>query len=233
MRTASLVLGLIPARGGSKGVPRKNLRPLGGVPLVVRSIQTGLGCRSITDLCVSTDDEQIAAVCSEAGARVPFLRPAELATDEAPTLPTMQHALTEMETLTGQTYDYLVLLEPTSPFRTENDVEGALSALRDSDADSIVGVTQLASHHPIFTKKIEDGVLVPFVMPEPEGTRRQDAKPPAYCRNGAIYVFRTESTTRRGRLYGDKVLPWLMPDERSVNIDREVDFLVAESLIES
>lgn len=233
MRTASLVLGLIPARGGSKGVPRKNLRPLGGVPLVVRSIQTGLGCRSITDLCVSTDDEEIASVSSDAGAKVPFLRPAELATDEAPTLPTMQHALAEMEKLTGQTYDYLVLLEPTSPFRTENDVEGALSALRDSDADSIVGVTQLASHHPIFAKKIEDGVLVPFVMPEPEGTRRQDAKPPAYCRNGAIYVFRTERTTRRGRLYGDKVLPWVMPDERSVNIDREVDFLVAEGLIES
>jgi len=233
MATASLVLGLIPARGGSKGVPRKNLRPLGGVPLVVRSIQTGLRCRSITDLCVSTDDEEIAAVCSEAGAKVPFLRPAELATDEAPTLPTMQHALAEMEKLTGKTYDYLVLLEPTSPFRIENDVEGALSALRDSDADSIVGVTQLASQHPIFTKKIEDGVLLPFVMPEPEGTRRQDAKPPAYCRNGAIYVFRTERTTRRGRLYGDKVLPWVMPDERSVNIDREVDFLVAESLIES
>jgi len=233
MTTASRVLGLIPARGGSKGVPRKNLRPLGEVPLVVRAIRTGLGCPSITDLCVSTEDEEIAAVCAEAGAKVPFLRPAELATDVAPTLPTMQHALAEMEKITQEKYEYLVLLEPTSPFRTEDDVEGALSALRGSDADSIVGVTRLASHHPIFIKKIEDGLLVPFVMPEPEGTRRQDARPPAYCRNGAIYVFRTEKTTRRGRLYGDKVLPWVMPDERSVNIDREVDFRVAESLIDS
>jgi CMP-N,N'-diacetyllegionaminic acid synthase len=225
------VLGLIPARGGSKGVPRKNARFLAGKPLIVHSIEVGLKCPSITDLCVSTDDAELAAIARAAGAQVPFMRPAELASDQAPTLPTMQHALEQMERLHGRHYEYLILLEPTSPLRHVEDVEGALAKLSASDADSCVGVERLMSHHPLFVKRIEGDRLVPFSIPEPQGTRRQDATPPAYARNGAVYVFRTATTTRQGKLYGASIVPWPMPDERSANIDREVDFLLAEALL--
>ncbi len=227
------VLGLIPARGGSKGVPRKNLRSLAGKPLVVHSIEVARASRSICELCVSTDDEEIAEIARAAGAPVPFMRPAHLASDQAKSLPVMQHALEHMEKEHGRTYEFLVLLEPTSPLRTVDDIDGAVARLADSDADSCVGVSRLASHHPVFIKKIDGQRLVPFSIPEPEGTRRQDVKPPAYARNGAIYVFRTDTTTRRDRLYGDTILPWEMPDERSANIDREVDFLLAEALLKA
>lgn len=221
---------VIPARGGSKGVPHKNIRKLGGKPLIVWSVDVALQAPIITDVVVSTDDKEIARIAKEAGAIVPFMRPADLATDNSPTIPVLQHALLEMEKLRNTSYDAVLLLEPTSPLRTSKDVESAIRLFYTSDCDSVISVYKLTHTHPIQIKKIVDDKLVPFSFDETEGIRRQDLKPDAYVRNGALYVTGKE-TLLAGSIRGNSCCPYIMPQERSVNIDDELDFIIAESLI--
>jgi len=221
---------VIPARGGSKGVPHKNIRDLGGKPLIAWSIEVALKVHSLSDVLVSTDDPEIARIAEKYGAQVPFMRPDELAKDSSPTIPVIQHALEHMEKLNQTEYDGVLLLEPTSPLRMPVDIETALETLYNSDADSVVSVCKLTHTHPVQIKKIVGEQLIPFLVDEPEGIRRQDLQPDAYYRNGAIYLMRKE-TLLKGSIRGNKSMPLIMPPERSVNIDDELDFLFAESLL--
>lgn len=223
------VLALIPARGGSKGVPRKNIRPMCGKPLIAYTIEVAHEARHLFHrVVVSTDDHEIAAVAREYGADVPFLRPAGLADDRAPMVPTVAHAIETIEELDGVTLDWVMLLQPTDPFRSVDDIAMAIELARQGGCDSVISVVQVFAVHPILMKRIEGHELKPFCIEEKEGTRRQDYAPPAYMRNGAIYLTRRSAVMDRASLWGAVIRPYVMPQERSVSIDSETDFKLAE-----
>lgn len=222
------VLGLIPARGGSKGVPGKNIRPLCGRPLIEYTIDAAKECSYLDDLILSTDSAEIAEVGRAAGIDVPFLRPDALASDTAKAIGVMQHAVEFMEEQTGQAYDLLVYLEPPNPLRVADDINRCIELFNDEKPDSVVSVQEANQFHPILMKKIEEGRLKPIWKEEPEGVPRQLYDPKAYMRNGAVYVFRTD-LIRQGIMYGSNILPFVMPVERSVCIDDMMDWYVAEA----
>ncbi len=226
------VLVVIPARGGSKGVPRKNLAPIAGVPLVVHTIRAALASRHpLVDVIVSTEDHEVAEVARQAGASVPFMRPEDLATDTAKSIDVITHAVRFVEDRDGEELDWVMTLQPTAPLRAAEDIDGAIAAAAtDEDCDSVISVVQLVDSHPVFAKRIEDERLVPFCVEEVEGTRRQDIKPEAYKRNGAIYLTRRD-VIMAGSVWGRSIRPYLMPPERSVNIDSVLDLELARLLI--
>lgn len=221
------ILAVIPARGGSKGIPRKNTYPLAGKPLLAYSIEVALGARLVTDVVVSTDDAEIREVALRYGAQAPFLRPAELATDTALAIPTVQHAVSEMERRRGIAYNYVAMLQPTAPLRTVDDLERCLTQLFESAADGIISVVHVDNWHPMKMKRFVDGWLVNYQEPPVENPPRQ-ILPPVYMVNGAIYASRRNVLMNRSTFSGDRCLGYIMPAERSVNIDAEVDFIVAE-----
>ena len=174
------VLAVIPARGGSRGVRRKNLREVGGRPLIAWTLdvaQAAVADGLVRRAIVSTDDEEIAAVARDEGADVPFVRPVELAGDHAEMAPVLRHAVLALEAVEEIRFDWVLLLQPTSPFRTPDDVRRALDLARAGGCDSVISVAQVFDVHPVLMKKIEDDLLVPFCVPEAEGTRRQDYRP--------------------------------------------------------
>lgn len=225
------ILGVVPARGGSKGVPRKNVRPLGGRPLIAYTIEAALGCELFTDVVVSSEDDEILEIARACGARAPFRRPPELATDTALAIPTIQHAVREMEALAGEPYDVVVMLQPTSPLRTSADLAGALGELLASDdADGLISVIEVGNGHPIKMKRLVDGWLEDYESWPVENPPRQSL-PPVYIPNGAVYATRRDVLMERNTFRGERCLGYLMPEERSVNIDTETDFLVAEEYL--
>lgn len=234
------ILGVIPARGGSKGVPAKNLRVVGGAPLVVHSIRTA---QAVSDLVfrtvVSTDDPETARVAREAGGDVPFLRPAALAGDHTPMAPAVRHAVEFVEADDRKTVEWVLLLQPTNPIRLREDVEAAVRLARAGEpcsvaegrpCDSVVSVVRVHATHPVLMKRIDGGWLRPWGTPEPRGGRRQDYDPPAYMRNGAIYLTRRD-VVMGGSMWGDRVRPYEMPEEWSVGIDTELDLRLADLLM--
>lgn len=227
------ILAVIPARGGSKGVPHKNIRPLAGKPLIAYTIEAALAVRDLLHrLIVSTDDEQIAAVARRYGAEVPFLRPAELSGDRVPMVPVLQHAVREVEARDGLRLDWVLLLQPTAPLRAPEDIRAALDLAARGGCDSVISVVQVFAVHPILMKRIENDRLLPFCIEEKEGTRRQDYQPPAYMRNGAIYLTRRDVLMARGSIWGEVIRPYVMPEERSVSIDSKLDLKLAELLLQ-
>ncbi len=221
------VLGVIPARGGSKGVPGKNIRVLHGRPLICYSIFEA-SSSSLTRTIVTTDSEEIADIAKCCGGDLPFMRPSGLAEDDTPTIPVILHVLDELK----ETFDAIMVLQPTSPLRMAADIDAAISLLAgDSSADSVISVVKVSDHHPARMKTLHDGVLYdpPFVE-NVEGQRRQDL-PEYYLRNGAIYLTRTEVLRQLHSFKGEKCLGYLMPEERSVNIDSELDFILAEAVL--
>lgn len=224
------VLGIITARGGSKGIPRKNIKELGGKPLIAYTIQAVKESKLMTHCIVSTDDEEIAEVCRKWGAEVPFLRPAELALDTTKHLPVLQHAVQFMEQKLGIQFDYVVNLQPTSPFRLAEDIDGTIQMLIDTNADSALSMVEVDENHPIKMKKIIDGKILPFSIPEPEGMRRQDF-PPAYKRSGAVYVLQRNNLMEKNIQYGENLVAYIVPKERSIDIDDELDWIKAEYMI--
>ncbi len=220
------VLGIIPARGGSKTVPRKNIRLVGGKPLIAYTIQAARESRSISCLVTSTEDDEIAGICTGLGCEV-VKRPAELAGDDTPTLPVVQHVFQVLESR-DEKFDYGVLLQPTSPLRTGEDIDKALTILDETGADSVVSVYQVRDHHPARMYRLVDGRLVPYGA-EATFQRRQDL-PAVYHRNGAIYAFR-RGLPDRNTLLGEDIRPYIMTEERSLNIDNENDLLLADLLL--
>jgi CMP-N-acetylneuraminic acid synthetase len=229
------ILGVITARGGSKGIPRKNIRPVCGKPLIAYSIETALQVRDrLYRIIVSTDDAEIADISRQYGAEVPFMRPPELAADKTPTLPVLQHAVRFVEEQNKVRLDWVLLLQPTSPLRTKDDILATLELAQLSGCDSVISVVQTPIH-PLFMKRIENSQLLSFseMLVEKEGTRRQDAQPPAYVRNGAIYLTRRDVLMERNSIWGEFIRPYVMPPERSVNVDSELDLQLAELMLQS
>jgi len=230
--TKPKILAVIPARGGSKGVPRKNIRPVCGKPLIGYTIETAFeASASLYTVIVSTDDQETAQIALQFGAEVPFLRPAQLAEDSAPTAPVLQHAVKFIEERDGVQMDWVLLLQPTDPLRLPQDIDNAIEIALNQKCDSVISVKQVFSTHPILMKKIEDGLLEPFCIPEKEGTRRQDYDPPAYMRNGAIYLTRRDVLMHDNSIWGETIRPYIMPDERSVGVDSEMDLKLVEILM--
>lgn len=224
-------LGVIPARGGSKSVPRKNLRPLLGRPLVAYTIEAAHASKLLTDAVVSTEDEEIAAVCRALGARVPFMRPVELAGDLTPSWPVVQHAVNEMERITGQPYDIVMLLQPTSPLRTSEDIDACIQMLIDTGADSVVSVVE-APHHPFRMKRVVgDNILINYIDQGFEDMRPRQALPPVYVRSGDIYVSWRKVVMEQDTVVGRDCRAYFIPPERYADIDSEFDFLWAEYVL--
>lgn len=225
-------LAVIPARGGSKGVPRKNVRPVRGRPLLAYTVDTALAARHLLhDVVLSTEDREIADVGRSLGLEVPFLRPPELAGDDVPMAPVLRHAVSFVERRDRVRMDWVLLLQPTEPFRTVEDLEACLALAERGGCDSVISVVRVFAVHPVLMKRIEGDRLVPFCVEEPEGTRRQDYEPPAYMRNGAIYLTRRDVLMERGSIWGDLIRPYVMPPERSVSVDEERDLKVIEAIM--
>lgn len=215
------VLGLIPARGGSKGIPRKNVRPIAGKPLIGWTIEAALAASTLDAVVVTTDDEEIAEVARNFGAEVPFMRPAELARDDTPGIDPVLHAL---EVLTD--YNAVVLLQPTSPLRTAMDIDAAI-AVADGHRRNVVGVTE--APHSGWSFPMDDvGVL--DLGSGDFAPRRQDL-PAQFALNGAVYVAAVDRLRATRRFLTAGTVGYVMPPERSVDIDASLDWRIAEMLL--
>jgi CMP-N-acetylneuraminic acid synthetase len=227
----TIILGVIPARGGSKGVPGKNIRPVLGKPLIAYSIECGLKCSSIDRLVVSTDSEEIADIARKLGAEVPFLRPEELAGDTVPMLPVMRHSITSAEEHYGRTVRALVLLDPTGALRTVDDVESCLKLFEDSDCDAVIS-GNTAHRSPYFNMVIQDTGYVRLVIPtsKPIG-RRQDC-PVVYDLNTVVWVYSRRALMEEKARIPERTLLYFVPPERAIDVDTELDLKILEFLMD-
>lgn len=217
------LIALIPARGGSKGIPRKNIVMVAGKPLIAHTIEAAKGAKGIARVIVSTDSEEIAAVAREYGAEV-VMRPANIAADDTQMIPVLQHALEQAPA------DAIVLLQPTSPLRTSAHITEAIQAYASSGTDSLVSVMQVP--HPFLPSslyRMGENVLQP--LSDTLVTRRQD-KEILYARNGPAILIASASLIREGKLYGSSVVPYVMDKESSVDIDDAQDLSYAAFLLE-
>tara|TARA_B100000674_G_C37695696_1_gene848116 strand:+ start:150 stop:851 length:702 start_codon:yes stop_codon:yes gene_type:complete len=226
------VLAVIPARGGSKGVPRKNLQNICGKPLIAYSIEAAKGVSRLTDIIVSTEDEEIAQVAVDHGADVPFMRPAELAEDLTPTFPVIMHALEQMEAARAAEYDAVLLLQPTCPLRTAAHIDTAIDMLLSENCDSVVSVLEVSNTHPFRMKRLVGNRLINYIDQGFEDMRPRQVLPKVYLRNGAIYLNRRQSLIGTQALVGDHCLGMVMDEEESVNIDGRLDLILAESMMQ-
>lgn len=225
-----VVLAVVPARSGSKGVPGKNVLPLAGRTLVERAADAARDS-GVVDRCVlSTDSEQIAEIGRRAGIDVPFLRPAQLAGDETPMQPVIEHALLALEQ-DGYQPDVILVLQPTAPLRTGAQLRDAVSLLASTGADSVVSVVEIPRHFtPHYAMRIDGARLRPFLPEGASVTRRQDAEP-AYSRDGTVYAVRRDVVVLQHDLYGSDCRPLVLAAGASVNIDTPQDWAAAERLL--
>ena len=225
------VLGLIPARGGSKGVPRKNVREVCGKPLLQYTAEAALDARGLDRVILSTDDEEIASVGRACGVEVPFMRPPELARDETPMMPVVHHALRWLAER-GSTFDAVCLLAPCTPLRRVEDIDGAIELLERTGADSVISFVEVGDKHPARMKYIdgEGRAIDPPFAEAVEGQRRQDL-PKLYLREGSIYLTRTPVILEQQSFKGRDCRAWLVPEDRACNVDAPIDLLIAEQLL--
>lgn len=228
--SASEVVALVTARGGSKGLPGKNLRLLGGRPLIAWSIEAARASRSVGRVIVSTDDPAIASAARAAGAEAPFLRPADISGDDSPHILASEHAARWLEEQEGFRPEFFLLLQPTSPFRTGADIDAAVGLAREKNAVAVVSVCEAKPHPGKTFGLAADGTLTPFLADGPAYRRRQDL-PAALAENGAIYLNRREALLRDRNFIPPGAVPYLMPAERSLDIDSAWDFELAELMV--
>jgi len=223
----SRVLAIVPARGGSKGVPGKNLRTLAGRTLLDYTALAARHSGVIDRIVLSTDSADIADAGKRAGLEVPFMRPSALAQDDTPMLPVIQHAV-EALAAGGWTTDVVVLLQPTSPLRRPSHVRDAVAKLQETKADSVVTVIELPRHlSPDYVMRIEDGVLRPFLAEGARVMRRQDARL-AYSRDGTVYACWRATLEKWGNIYGEQCQPLILDAADSLSIDSPADWAEAE-----
>lgn len=230
------VLGVVTARGGSKGIPGKNIKPLAGKPLIVYTVEAAKESGVFDRLILSTDDEKIAAVSREYGCEVPFMRPAELARDDTPHLPVVQHAVRWLEENEDYRPDYVMILQPTSPLRQPRHIREAVQLLGKTGADSVVSVSAVPGHHNPHWQLVvgHEGYLKIFTGESLDQiVRRRQDLPLTYTRNGAIYLFRAGLLFKpqTPSFYGNQVAAYVMDDRYSVNIDSPADWEKAEELL--
>lgn len=231
MKQGYRILGIIPARGGSKGVPRKNIKCLAGKPLLAWTVETALSLDCLDRVILSTDDEEIAGIGKRYGADVPFLRPAEIAADDTTDMPVYEHALNWLEQHDGFIPDIVVWLRPTVPLRSAGDIENSLDLLIKKRPDWVRSVCE-AEHHPYWMYKLNDTRMEPFV----EGIRienymRRQLLPPAYRLNGAVDVTWRSTILEKKILYAGVIEAHIMPVNRSIDIDTMLDFQLLEAII--
>lgn len=223
------VLGVVTARGGSKGIPRKNIRLLGGKPLIAWTADAARHATRLARTILSTDDEEIANAGRAAGLETPFLRPAELAQDHTPTLPVLQHAVGFLEAH-GDRYDAICLLQPTNPLRTAEMIDACLARFEAAGADTLISVLPVPpEHNPHWVYFASDDGALRLATGEAAPIPRRQELPPAYHREGSIYVMRRDVLMVQGTLYGARVIGYPVDPARSVNIDTEADWARAES----
>jgi len=226
---APYVFAVIPARGGSKGLPRKNLRRLGALSLIGHAAASAREAKTLSRVVLSTDDEEIAQDGRRHGLEVPFLRPAELANDQAGMVPVLQHAVRWLEE-SGPRPDLVVTLQPTSPFRTGDAIDRTVEKVIETGAGSAQTLVE-ASYHPFFMKTMPEGDRTVPLFPHGHTiVRRQDA-PPVYQPSGAVYVTRYDLLMKDGHVLAEDNRGLVMGFEESVNIDTEWDFLLAELIL--
>jgi len=226
------ILGIIPARGGSKGIPRKNMYPLAGKPLIWYTFQAAQASTMLTRTILTTDDEAIADYGRQQQIEVPFMRPPELAQDDTPSPAVIQHALDFL----ADDYqpDLIVLLQPTAPLRQGQHIDAAIQLLLDKNGGSVVSVALVPAHcHPYWSFVIDENtVMQPFdSRGGPQRYSRRQLLPSVYYRNGAVYVIRRELIQEQNTLYGKNPLAYIMPPDVSVNIDDIEDIWMAERKI--
>lgn len=223
-------IAVIPARSGSKGLKDKNIKPLNGKPLMAYSIEAALESGLFDCVHVSTDNPEYAGTARRYGAEVPFLRSPELSSDTATTWDAMRYVLEEYRKL-GKEFDTLAVLQPTSPLRTSQDIRAAYRILEEKQADSVVGVCEV-EHSPLWSNTLpEDGCLKGFIREEANGPRQ---KLSSYYRiNGAVYIVSVSLLLKKGTLYGERGYASVMSKEHSIDIDDELDFAMAEFLMEN
>lgn len=224
------ILAIIPARGGSKGLPGKNIKELCGKPLIAWSIEHAQKSKYVDDIFVSTDSREIADVAEKFGVKVPELRPAELAVDTAPSSAFIVYTL-EKYRQDGNKFDYFILLEPTSPLRDVEDVDNSIAQLIDNPHfESMIGVCKSEEGHPAYLEIInEQGMMEPYDK-ERRVMRRQDL-PDVYFHEGSVYVSEVNAYLSRQKFYHEKTLPYVVPKWKSFEVDDIIDFTIIEAIM--
>jgi CMP-N,N'-diacetyllegionaminic acid synthase len=225
------ILGIITARGDSKGIPRKNLISLLGKPLIYYTIHAAQQSKRLTRTVLSSEDREIISLAKQFGIDVPFTRPLHLAGDEISSVAVVSHAVKFIEAMEKKTYDYISLLQPTAPLRTDYDIDTAIELLENSDADSVVSVTRVEEPHPMKMMIVNDGFLRPFTPDHWHERLRRQELDPVYRLNGAVYCVRTQVLLEQNSLWGKTTLAYIMPPERSINIDNQIDLMLAELIL--
>ena len=221
------ILGIIPARGGSKGVPRKNIREFCGKPLIAWTIEQAKGSKYIDTCVVSTEDEEIKAVSEKWGGSVPFMRPKEMSRDDTPSIEPIMHALNMMPG-----YDLMVLLQVTSPMRLSEDIDGAIEFCFENGAQSCISLTEAATN-PYWTYTLDEGNRIRRLLKlAPEKSYRRQLLPKVYQPNGAVYIASREFINRTHVLNDESTVGYLMPTTRSWDIDTLQDFEIAQFLMQ-
>jgi CMP-N,N'-diacetyllegionaminic acid synthase len=224
-------LAIIPARGGSKGIPRKNIAMLDENPLIFYTIKAALESESLTDIVVSTDDKEIADISAELGALVPFIRPLHLSTDEAESAPVIDHTLKFMEEKRGFKYDAIMMLQPTSPLRKSTHINEALALFGSQSCDSLVSIVSVGANHPLRMKLLEGNKLTNYVDQGFWNMMPRQSLPKVFIRNGSIYLISRDSFIQTKQLIGENCLGYQMGDNESINIDSHLDLMLAEILL--
>ncbi|MGD9992108.1 MAG: sugar phosphate nucleotidyltransferase [Salinivirgaceae bacterium] len=220
---------IIPARGGSKGLPGKNIKELCGKPLLAYTIEAALKSKNVRRVIVSTDDIEIAAISEKYGAEVPFLRPADLATDSAKAIDNYIYTIDRLNKDYQLNIKDFVVLQPTSPLRTSEDIDNAISIFKEKKAEAVISMHE-APHPPAWAKKIVKGLITDYFTVNIDNTNRQDLDI-AYMPNGAIYVFKISLLKEKRTYFSDKTFAYIMPTDRSIDIDNKMDFEFVEYLI--
>ncbi|NPV42754.1 MAG: acylneuraminate cytidylyltransferase family protein [Firmicutes bacterium] len=224
-------LAIIPARSGSKGIKDKNIKELNGKPMIAYTIEAAIKSYIFDDIVVSTDSEKYAQISREYGARVPFLRPDNLATDDASSKDVIEHVLKRL-LKEGKKFDYFVLLQPTSPLRNKNDIIEAVDLLFLKNANAVISVCE-TDHSPLWTNTLCENLQIDnFIKKEVRNSRRQDL-PKYYRLNGAIYIAQTDYFLKYKDWFKEKSYAYIMPKERSIDVDNILDFRLAEIILQN
>lgn len=225
------ILAIIPARGGSKGLPGKNIKKMCGKPLIAWTIERAQQCPYIDEVFVSTDSEEIAAVCRRYAIDIPFLRPAELARDTSTSADVVMHVLNFFEK-NGTHFDYFLLLEPTSPLRKKDDLANAIElAVNNPEKDGVVSLGEVHMEHPMIVKKIADNKIIPYIEDVQKITQRQQTDK-AYFPYGVVYLVKTDSFMKNQVFYGENSLPYFIERWQNYEVDDIFDFICIEAILQ-
>ena len=226
------ILAITLARGGSEEVIKKNIKRLAGHPLIYFTIKEALKSKLIDRYIVSTDDKKIQKIATRYGAEAPFLRPKKLSNDKSTSVDALKHCVKWAEKKEGKKYDIIIELMCTNPLKNSKDIDLIIKKLILTKADSVIAVNRVLDQHPRRIKKIIKDKIVDFCLSEKKESRRQDLMPYAYLRSGSVYALNRKYLMKKNQRYGSKnSRPYILPEKRAINIDNEIDFLLAELML--